>query len=229
MSDTGIGIAPSNQSHIFEAFRQADGSTNRKYGGTGLGLTISQQLAQLLGGSIALESREHHGSTFSLELPLIYREGAGRPDTGTAEPPAQESVEAFLPEGPAMSADLSGRRILLVDNDVDNLLRLTPMLERWGMEVTAAGDADEALSVLEEDEAFSVVLIDVKMPCPEAYDTIQSIREEAGPDVALLVLMTSTDGDARRSCLEAGADESVTTPVQAAELKDIIERRLSVA
>ena len=229
VSDTGIGIAPSNQSHIFEAFRQADGSTNRKYGGTGLGLTISQQLAHLLGGSIVLESREHHGSTFSLELPLIYREGAGRRDTGTAEPPAQESVEAFLPEGSAMSADLSGRRILLVDNDVDNLLRLTPMLERWGMEVTAAGDADEALSVLEEDEAFSVVLIDVKMPCPEAYDTIQSIREEAGPDVALLVLMTSTDGDARRSCLEAGADESVTTPVQAAELKDIIERRLSVA
>ena len=229
VSDTGIGIAPSSQSHIFEAFRQADGSTNRKYGGTGLGLAISQQLAHLLGGRIVLESREHQGSTFTLELPLAYREGAGKEAPRAEESPEQEGVETTASESAAASVSLAGRRILLVDNDVDNLLRLTPMLEGWGMSVTAAGDTDEALSVLEEDEAFSVVLMDVKMPCSEAYDTIQSIREEVGPDVALLVLMTSTDSGARRSCLEAGADESVSTPVHAAELKDMIESRISVA
>lgn len=219
VEDTGIGIPASQQEHIFEAFRQADGSTSRKYGGTGLGLAISRRLAHLLGGTIELTSREGAGAAFSLLLPLEYDQ---RPDQRDAGPPLMVDKPTKRIE---VDEALKEHRILLVDDDVQNLLALTPLMEAWGMEVTAAGDGDEALDVL-QDERFSVVLMDM-MPGVDGCDTIRRIRtQEHFRDLAIIILSTNASDSDRDACLEAGADELIPTPVDTQALKEAISRHL---
>jgi len=117
--------------------------------------------------------------------------------------------------------------VLLVDDDVRNLLALTPLLERWGLEVTAAGDGLEALEVLEEDDAFSIVLMDIMMPGPDGYDTIRRIRaEKCFHDLAIIALTAKAGDKERETCIEAGADDFISKPVDTKELKQIISRHL---
>ncbi|HHH38617.1 MAG TPA: response regulator [Sedimenticola sp.] len=244
VEDTGIGIPASQQGHIFEAFRQADGSTSRRYGGTGLGLSISQQLAGLLGGCIELQSEEGKGSRFSLLLPVELkrpqqpeRDTQATTDGGdgaeTALPPQPEAAPAAPPEEEATdleesreAVDIRGHRVLLVDDDVRNLLALTPALESWGLEVTAAGDGHEAMDVLAEDD-FSVVLMDIMMPEMDGYDTIRHIRSEPRlRDLSIIALTAKSGEREREACLEAGADDFLSKPVDLQELKQTIARHL---
>ena len=228
VQDTGIGIPRSQQAHIFEAFKQADGSTSRRYGGTGLGLTISEQLAHLLGGEIELDSREGKGATFSLLLPMEFdptRVAEGRADAADQPEEEPESPQEDPMENSKIEA--GNHRVLLVDDDVRNLLALTPLLERWGLEVTAAGDGIEALEVLEEDDAFSIVLMDIMMPGPDGYDTIRRIRaEKRFQDLAIIALTAKAGDKERETCIEAGADDFISKPVDTKELKQIIARHL---
>ena len=232
VQDTGIGIPSDQQKHIFDAFKQADGSTNRRYGGTGLGLAISQQLAKLLGGHIELRSSEGEGSSFTLLLPLEYNTRLA--DTGeTAAAQDQEAEDYWRVERqeavPVTGeySEIGGHRILLVADDVRNLLLLTPLLERWRLEVTAAGDSNEALEVLEEDDEFSLVLIDIMMPEQEGYDTIRRIREdERFQSLAVIALTADSEDRERERCLEAGADDFIVQPVDNEELKQTIARHL---
>ena len=231
VTDKGIGIPADQQSHIFEAFRQADGSTSRRYGGSGLGLTISQQLAHLLGGDIALQSKEGNGSTFTLLLPLEFHPQLLRPEPAADRAPEPAvGYEVPLEEEPTAVAEereITGHRVLLVDDDLRSLLLLTPLLEDWGLEVTAAGDGEEALEVLEEDDDFSVVLMDIMMPGMDGYDTIRSIRNRARfHELAIIALTAKTGDDDRVACLEAGADDFLSKPVDTEELRQIIARHL---
>jgi signal transduction histidine kinase len=225
VSDTGIGIPPSKQGVIFEAFKQADGSTSRRFGGTGLGLTISRELAGLIGGRIDLRSEEGAGASFSLLLPLEF----DRPrDTETpgADGETEAAVEPEAPEPQEVpKASFQGKCVLLVDREVRNLLALTPLLERWGLRVTAAGDGEEALETLREEGECSLVLMDVAMPGAEGYDTIQLIRQQdAFKDLPVIALSTEASEAVRARCRAAGAYEIITKPVDAGRLKDVLER-----
>jgi len=228
VTDTGIGIPEAQQSHIFDAFKQADGSTSRRYGGTGLGLAISRQLAHLLGGRITLKSHEGEGSCFSLLLPVTFNPG-DEPTVTETEPttPAQAQPVEAASEAPNEDEEIHGHRILLVDDDVRNLLALTPLLEEWGLQVTAAGDGNEALEVLEEDDEFSIVLMDIMMPGLDGYDTIRRIRaHKRFQNLAVIALTAKTGDHEREACLEAGADDFMSKPVDTEELKQIISRHL---
>lgn len=123
---------------------------------------------------------------------------------------------------------MAGSRILLVDDNIQDLLTLTPILESWGLAVTAAGDGDEALEVLQEDEAFSLVLMDIQMPEMDGCDTIGLIRKQARfHDLVIIALTAGNDAAEGKAALAAGANGFIPKPVEHAELKRVIGLLLS--
>ena len=224
VSDTGIGIPEGKWGLVFEAFKQADGSTSRRYGGTGLGLTISKELASLIGGKIVVSSETGKGSTFSLLLPLEIPVLPEETDTGN--PPDGQSgmpAERALPV-----ADYQGARILLVDDDVRNLLVLTPLLERWGLDVMAAGDAVEALETLEGAGEFRLVLMDIMMPGMDGFEVIEQMRRRpAYRDLPVIALTARAGDEDREQCLAAGANVVVLKPVDPQLLKNALDTFLT--
>jgi signal transduction histidine kinase/CheY-like chemotaxis protein len=224
VTDTGIGIAADKQQLVFEAFKQADGSTSRRFGGTGLGLAISRELANLMGGDITVQSTPGRGTTFRLLLPLELPATPRHPGNGTVAGinDRQETAQPIPP------ADYGGARILLVDDDMRNLLALTPILEQWGIEVMAAGDGPEALETLATDGEFSVVFMDIMMPGMDGYETIRRIREEARfADLPVIALTARSSQEDRRQCQEAGASDIIVKPVDLLILKSMLDRYLT--
>ena len=226
VKDTGIGIPRAKQGVVFEAFKQADGSTSRRFGGTGLGLTISRELAGLIGGRIELDSEAGRGAEFALLLPLEFDDQRLPALQQRSPDPEVDEGETEAPQLPA--ASFAGRCVLLVEREVRNLLQLTPVLEAWGMRVTAACDGEEALETLREEGECKLVLMDVTMPGGEGYDTIERIRrQEAFAEVPIVALAGATDADERTRCLAAGADDLVAKPVDPVVLKESLEHFLS--
>ena len=223
VADTGIGIPAHKRALVFDAFQQADGSTSRRYGGTGLGLAISRELARLMGGRIELESETGTGSTFTLWLPLEVPELAE--DAVAARPVMQADVleqQPFLPQ-----ADYQQARVLLVDDDVRNLLALTPLLERWNLEVMAAGDGQEALETLETDKDFDLVFMDIMMPGMDGYEVMAALRAQPRfGHLPIIALTARAAADDRQHCLDAGASDCIVKPVDPTELKAMIDRYL---
>ena len=202
VQDTGIGIPREKQALIFEAFQQADGTTSRRYGGTGLGLTISREIARLLGGSLSVESTPAAGSTFTLRVPLRYAgpEASRDPELTLA---SVEGAEAY----PALPAglDLSGRTVLLADDDVRNLFAINSVLESAHMKVIHAHDGREALRVLEDSPRVDLVLMDTMMPGLDGLSAIRAIRAQPRWRELPIVSLTAKamKGD-RESALAAG-------------------------
>jgi two-component system sensor histidine kinase/response regulator len=204
--DTGIGIAKEKQSAIFEPFSQADGSTTRKFGGTGLGLTISTRLVQLMGGSIWLDSEPGRGSCFHFNA-----------NFGVAtetEPDANES-------------SLAGAPVLVVDDNAVNRRILTDLLWRWHFRPASAASGMEALAMLrqssERGDPFSLVLTDCHMPDMDGFDLTQRIKSSPHLAEAVVMMLSSgaQKGDAQR-CRDLGISIYVTKPVRRAELKAAI-------
>jgi PAS domain S-box-containing protein len=193
--DTGIGIAPEKHARIFRAFEQEDASTTRRFGGTGLGLTISRQLAALMDGAITVESEPGRGSTF----------------TFTARLPRAENTSAAVPQQHAAS-------VLLVDDNETNRRMLLQWLSRWGMSGVAVGDAPGALEALARD-ADSVVLLDARMPGVDVVALGAEIRKRIGPHGRLVLLTSGADPAVTT---DIGADVSVLKPVVPAELLEAI-------
>ena len=236
--DTGVGIAPEKHEVIFEAFKQADGSTSRRYGGTGLGLSISRELARLLGGEISLSSREGEGAEFTLCLPLVFDHESlpEQHQIELSEAAAEITQESLLrsqagdrqPEAVGDERPFEGERVLLVDDDLRNLLALTPRLESWGLSVVAAGDATEALETLKEDQDFSLVLMDLQMPERDGYDTIREVREKMQLTALNIIAMGAGDAeDEHERCLAAGADDCLADRTDTEALKQTIEKFLN--
>jgi CheY-like chemotaxis protein len=227
VADTGIGIPPNKQRLIFEAFQQADGTTSREYGGTGLGLSISRELARLLGGEIRVRSTPGQGSTFTLYLPLSYETAAEFPRMPAPEPDLGKPARFALEPGPTpvaehvaqevaprAAAELEGKNVLVVDDDIRNVFALTSALEQHGMKVLHAESGKEGIELLKRTPDIDLVLMDVMMPGLDGLDTMRIIRQLDGYRSLPIIAVTAKAmmGD-RDKCLEAGANDYVAKPV----------------
>ncbi|WP_413290574.1 HAMP domain-containing protein [Bdellovibrio sp. HCB337] len=216
VSDSGIGIAPEKQKLIFEAFQQADGTTSRKYGGTGLGLTISREIARLLGGIIEVDSQPGVGSVFTLYLPQKYM-GAEALTADTSTEVVQE-----VPELPA-DADFNGIKVLVVDDDVRNVFALTSILKMRGMTVVYAENGKQGIDVLRNNSDTDLVLMDTMMPEMDGLEATRQIRKLPDFDKLPIISLTAKamKGD-REKCIEAGASDYITKPVDEAHLLSVM-------
>ncbi|MEU6123524.1 HAMP domain-containing protein [Streptomyces sp. NPDC047123] len=246
VSDTGIGIPAEQLPVIFEAFQQADGTTNRKYGGTGLGLSISREIAGLLGGRITASSRPGQGSTFALYVPVVHpghgaaalayaaahtphlpeplEQAALRPHT-TLEPddswPTPTKLEEWK-EGRA-GRILPGRRVLIVDDDIRNVFALTHVLSRVGMPVLYAENGREGIETLERNPDVDLVLMDIMMPEMDGYETMAAIRRSPRWQGLPIVALTAKamPGD-REKAISEGATDYVPKPVDVDQLLGVV-------
>jgi len=234
--DTGIGIAEDKLALIFEQFQQADGTTSRKYGGSGLGLSISRSLAWLLGGAITVSSTPGTGSTFTLYLPEVLLPESF---TGTAlplpvppplAPPVARTAPAILrtPATPermitAAARQLDGATVLIVDDDVRNVFALTSALELHGMTVLYADNGADGVRMLAEHPQVDIVLMDAMMPDQDGYETTRTIRRNRRfADLPVIFLTAKAMPGDRESALVAGASDYITKPVDLDELLELM-------
>ncbi|HUA01127.1 MAG TPA: response regulator [Candidatus Aquilonibacter sp.] len=207
--DTGIGIPRHKQREVFQAFSQADGSTTRKYGGTGLGLTICLKLAEMMGGRMWVESEVGHGSTFHFTARF-----------GIQETPASR------PPGPHREF-LRDKEALIVDDNLTNREVLNAVLNRFGMRPTVAASAEAALKILAEAKEtglnFSLILSDVHMPEMDGFDLAAKIKDDPGLRGTEIMMLTSAGhlGDAAR-CRDLQIAAYLVKPVRQSELLDAI-------
>jgi signal transduction histidine kinase/CheY-like chemotaxis protein/ligand-binding sensor domain-containing protein len=225
VQDTGIGIPPEKQAAVFDAFSQADGSTARRYGGTGLGLTISRRLVEMMGGCIWMESAMGHGSTFH----FTARFGQDASASESLHPPSSKILAVTEPPG-SSPAEQRKFHILLAEDHVVNKKLAMCLLEKHGHSVVVASNGREAISAL-ETEAFDLVLMDVQMPEMDGISATVAIRESergTGNHVPIIAVTAhAMKGDQER-CLEAGMDAYVTKPIRVVELLAAIEQVMSV-
>jgi signal transduction histidine kinase/CheY-like chemotaxis protein len=204
VSDDGIGIPPEKQGYIFDAFRQADGSTTRRYGGTGLGLAISQRLVGLMGGEISVESVPGEGSRFRFTLPMATDFPAGTAiDSRTSVPAAPFTAQPAL-------------RILVAEDNRVNQIVAARMLEAEGHIVTLVADGAQAAEAL-RNSRFDLVLMDVHMPVMDGLRATEEIRaweRHSGAAPAKIVALTAgVMNEERARCLLAGMDAFLPKPL----------------
>ena len=221
--DTGIGI-PENKLHsIFESFSQADKSTTRKYGGSGLGLAISKQLVELMSGRIHVESKPEVGTTFALTLTFER----GNKQTIENKQPKHEKTVIQSDDKPGSQA--SKKRILIVDDNPENIKVATKFLTEFGFFTFDANNAKEALETL-SFMAFDIILMDIEMPDMDGIETTKLIRNgKFGPNskIPIIALTAHALSTHQQKCIDAGMNDYITKPINFHELKSMIERALS--
>jgi len=218
--DSGIGMTEEQIAGLFKPFHQADTSTTRKFGGTGLGLTISRRLAGKLGGDIAVKSTLGEGSTFTVTV------GSGPLDgVKLLAGPTEAQLPTDLDENPSAPMAKLDCRALLAEDGADNQRLIAFLLKKAGAEVAVADNGetarDLALAARDEGTPFDVILMDMQMPVMDGYDATSRLREAGytGPIIALTAHTMSTDRD---KCLSAGCDGYMTKPIDQKELISMV-------
>jgi CheY-like chemotaxis protein len=208
--DEGIGMTSEQAARLFQPFTQADASTCRQFGGTGLGLVISKRIATLLGGDVTVASQPDRGSTFTLTVATGPLEGV---QMVAAADPRPTSIEA-----PAPASDLPrvAGRVLLVEDGQDNQRLITLLLEKAGAEVTLAENGKEglekALAAMSKARPFSVVLMDMEMPVMDGYTATRRLRDQGYPGQIVALTAHAMKGQLDK-CLAAGCDHYLSKPI----------------
>jgi two-component system sensor histidine kinase/response regulator len=209
VSDTGIGIPEAKQKMIFDAFAQVDSSTSRRFGGTGLGLTISSQLVELMKGRIWVKSEVGRGSHFHFTVKL-----------GVAREIEKKATLARL-------IDLAGVHVMVVDDNVTNRKILAKMLSQWKMDAAEADNGRDALEKVREAKSagkpFSLILVDAMMPAMDGFTLVQKIKQQQDLSEAIIMMLTSIGvrGDAVR-CRELGINAYLVKPIRQADLLNAV-------
>jgi PAS domain S-box-containing protein len=216
VKDSGPGIDPSFLPHVFERFRQADGSTTRTHGGLGLGLAIVRHLVELHGGTIAVENCDNpRGAVFTVDLPL---------PSGDLNPQALANAAGSFKESRSETTSLEGLRILLIDDETDALDLISVELAQYGAKITSTSNAEDALKALESSE-YDLLISDIGMPNVDGYELIRKIRAQENsrhqriPAVALTAYARVQD---RMRAIMAGFNTHVAKPVEASELITVV-------
>jgi len=215
VSDTGVGISSDKLECIFDSFSQADTSTTREFGGTGLGLTISRRLVEMMGGRIWAESTLGKGSTFHFTARL-----------------AESRASSIVTPGAHGPSDLTGIKVLIVDDNRTNRRILEGLATRWGMIPSVASDGEEALALYNAaasgSNPFRLILTDMHMPKMDGFGFVESLKGNLDPSAATIMMLTSGGqrGDAQR-CEQLGIAAYLLKPVRQSELREAIVRVLS--
>jgi CheY-like chemotaxis protein len=222
--DSGIGMSPEQMRALFQPFSQADASTTRRYGGTGLGLTISKRLAEMLGGGIEAQSHHGHGSRFTLMLdpgPLAGVRMVAQLGEAVQTPARHDA--------PTATPRLSGR-VLLAEDGPDNQRLLSLFLRNAGLSVDVAGNGRVAVERVQAaataQTPYDLVLMDMQMPEMDGYSATRALRE-AGYGGRIIALTAHAMKGDRERCMAAGCDEYAAKPIQRATLLQLMARFLT--
>jgi len=209
VSDTGLGISRDNLELLFKPFSQADSSTTRKFGGSGLGLSIVRNLAQLMGGDVAVDSELGKGSTFCFHIKV----------------PVAAAPQVNLPEVvvPNAQRDASGPpslfvgRVLVVEDNLVNGMVIKALLSQLGLDMKLVTDGQQAVDAISGGEHADVILMDIQMPVMDGYTATQHIRawasEHAKPRVPIIALTADAFEEDRKHCFAIGMDDFLTKPI----------------
>jgi PAS domain S-box-containing protein len=214
VSDSGIGIPRDKQSSIFESFAQADTFTTRKYGGSGLGLTIARQLIEQQGGTIDLQSEEGKGTIFYFTFNCKWPE----------QKPAKD--ESYTPSV-VNTAQLGSYHILLVEDNIINQMVAQHTIENWGASVTIADNGRKAMDLLRAHK-YDLVLMDLQLPEISGIQTTTMIRRDLGLDVPIIAMTASAMKNERDACIAAGMNDYFSKPFEYDDLNKILHRHLAV-
>lgn len=203
--DSGIGISPEKLSRLFQAFSQGDSSTTRKYGGTGLGLVISQRLIRLMGGDITVESELKKGSTFKFTLKTK---------------PGSENIRKYASFNTSAN---DGKKVLVIDDNITNLAIIKTQLEMWKLSPTLASSGKQALDILATETRFHLIITDMQMPEMDGVGFAKIVKAKL-PEVPIILL--SSVGDETKARYPHLFDSVLTKPVKQQQLFDLVQLEL---
>jgi signal transduction histidine kinase len=205
IADTGIGIPTGSLPHIFDSFSQVGSDTSRRYGGTGLGLTICKQLVHLQGGEISVTSIVGEGSEFQFNLPFGYS------DKPTSERAAGDTLQDY-------SQLLAGKHFLVAEDNEINQVLINHVLSKAGGSVTMANNGAEAVNFLSEDNVFDLIIMDLQMPEMDGFAATRHIRNNLNMQTPIIAMTATAMKDEQWQCLDSGMNEYMTKPFEFTDL-----------
>ncbi|NLB06551.1 MAG: response regulator, partial [Desulfobulbaceae bacterium] len=203
---------------VFESFTQADSSHSRRFGGTGLGVSISKGLVELMGGTIWFESEPGRGPQFSFTVPLVTLESSGLVDSREEEP-------ALRPDDGSLEGD--GWHILVAEDEYINKILIRTLLQQAGYHVTVVQNGREAVEAW-RGGVFDCILMDIQMPFMDGYEAVARIRaqEQEGEHIPVIAMTAHAMSGDRQKCLQAGMDDYLAKPIDGRAVLALLRRFL---